>query len=57
MPPLLPWLAILALLALKSNRGWSAWWIWLPLAGLAAGWHYLELGIEGSQFGSAQGCV
>jgi hypothetical protein len=48
MPPLLPWLAILALLALKPNRGWSAWWIWLPLVGLATGWHYLELGIESS---------
>jgi hypothetical protein len=41
MAPLLPWLAILALLALKPNRGWSAWWIWLPLAVLAAGLHWL----------------
>lgn len=39
--PALPWLAILALLALKPNRGWSAWWIWVPLAGLAAGWQCL----------------
>ena len=42
-PQLLPWLAILALLALKPNRGWRAWWIWLPLAGLAAGCHWLQL--------------
>jgi hypothetical protein len=39
---LLPWLAILAFLALKPNRGWSAWWIWVPLAGLAAGCHWLQ---------------
>ena len=45
MPQLLPWLAILALLALKPNRGWSAWWIWLPLAGLAAGWSLPATGI------------
>ena len=38
---LLPWLAILALLALKPNRGWAAWWIWLPLAVLAAGNYWL----------------
>ncbi len=55
MAPLLPWLAILALLALKPNRGWRAWWIWLPLAGLAAGWHYLELGIESSSAGMPKG--
>ena len=55
MPPLLPWLAILALLALKPNRGGSTWWIWLPLAGLAAGWHYLELGIESSSTGLPKG--
>jgi hypothetical protein len=55
MPPLLPWLAILGLLALKPNRGWSAWWIWLPLAGLAAGWHYVELGIESSSTGLPKG--
>ena len=40
-PRLLPWLAILALLALKPNRGWAAWWIWLPLAVLASGSHWL----------------
>jgi len=51
MPPLLPWLAILALLALKPNHGWSAWWIWLPLACLAAGWHYVQLGLESQRFG------
>ena len=38
--PLLPWLAILVLLALRPNRGWSAWWVWLPLACMAAAWHY-----------------
>ena len=48
MPRLLPWLAILALLALKPNRGWSAWWIWLPLACLAAGCHCLQLTFRGS---------
>jgi len=57
MPPLLPWLAILALLALKPNRGWSAWWIWLPLAGLAAGWHYLQRAIEGSNTGLPNGAL
>jgi hypothetical protein len=51
MSPLLPWLVILALLALKPNRGWSAWWIWLPLAGLAAGRHGLELALQGSNTG------
>ena len=40
--PALPWLAILAMLALKPNRGWSAWWIWAPVAVLAAGWKCLE---------------
>jgi len=48
MSPLLPWLVILVLLALKPNHGWSAWWIWLPLAGLAAGWHWLELALPSS---------
>jgi hypothetical protein len=43
VPQLLPWLAMLALLALKPNRGWSAWWIWLPLASLAGGCHCLKL--------------
>jgi len=50
MPQLLPWLAILALLALKPNHGWSAWWIWLPLACLAAGWHYMQLGLQSPRF-------
>jgi hypothetical protein len=45
---LLPWLAILALLALKPNRGWSAWWIWLPLACLVAGCHCLKLASQGA---------
>ena len=47
-PQLLPSLAVLALLALKPNRGWSAWWIWLPLAGLAAGGYCLKLPLQGS---------
>ncbi len=42
VPQLLPWLAILAALALKPNRGWSAWWIWVPVACLAAGCHWLQ---------------
>ena len=54
MPQLLPWLAILALLALKPNRGWSAWWIWLPLAGLAAGCHCLQLALQGSPTDAAE---
>jgi hypothetical protein len=54
LPPLLPWLAILALLALKPNRSLSAWWIWLPLACLAAGWHYVELGLQTSSNGLSQ---
>jgi hypothetical protein len=57
MSPLLPWLAILALLALKPNRGWSAWWIWLPLAGLAAGWHCLELALPSSHTGLPEGML
>jgi hypothetical protein len=57
MSPLLPWLAILALLALKPNRNWSAWWIWLPLAGLAAGWHGLELGLQSSDTGLPKGLL
>ena len=48
MPRLLPWLAILALLAFKPNRGWAAWWIWLPLACLAVGCHCLQLTFQGS---------
>ena len=35
LPLLLPWLAVLGLLALPSNRTARAWWIWVPLAGLA----------------------
>jgi hypothetical protein len=41
LPRWLPCLAILALLALKPNRGWAAWWIWLPLGILAAGYYWL----------------
>ncbi len=48
VPQLLPWLAILALLALTPNRGWSAWWIWLPVAGVAAGCHWLQQVAQGS---------
>jgi hypothetical protein len=48
VPRLLPWLAILALLALKPNRGWSAWWIWLPLACLAGGCYWLQSAFQGS---------
>jgi hypothetical protein len=55
--PLLPWLAILALLALKPNHGWSAWWIWLPLACLAAGWHCLELVLQSSNTGLPKGML
>ena len=57
MSPWLPWLAILALLALKPNRGWSAWWIWLPLAGLAAGWHCLELALQNSKTDLPEGVL
>jgi hypothetical protein len=45
---LLPWLAILALLALKPNRGWSAWWIWVPLAAVAGACHWLQQAAQGS---------
>ena len=48
VPGLLPWLAILALLALKPNRGWSAWWIWVPLAGVAGGCHWLQQAVHTS---------
>lgn len=48
VPQLLPWLAILALLALTPNRGWSPWWIWLPVAGVAAGCHWLQQVAQGS---------
>lgn len=47
VPQLLPWLAILTLLALKPNRGWSAWWIWLPLACLVTVCHCLKLASPG----------
>jgi hypothetical protein len=46
IPQLLPWLAILALLALKPNRGWGVWWIWLPLAALVGGRHWLLLALH-----------
>ncbi len=36
LPRLVPWLAVLVLLALKPNRTGKAWWIWLPVACLAA---------------------
>ncbi len=36
LPHLLPWLAMLVLLLLKPNRTAKAWWIWLPLACVAA---------------------
>ena len=46
VPQMLPWLAILVLLGLKPNRGWSAWWIWVPLACLAAGCYGLKLALQ-----------
>ncbi len=36
LPHLVPWLAMLVLLLLKPNRTAKAWWIWLPLAMVAA---------------------
>ena len=48
VPQLLPWLAILASLALKPNRGWSAWWIWVPLAGVAGACHWLQQAAQSS---------
>jgi hypothetical protein len=60
VPQLLPWLAILVLLALKPNRGWSAWWIWLPLACLAAGCYGLKLALQAApnaMVGEALGMV
>ena len=36
LPHVLPWLAVLVLLMLKPNRTGRAWWIWLPLACIAA---------------------
>jgi hypothetical protein len=36
LPWLIPWIGILLLLVMvPENRGGSAWWIWLPLAGIA----------------------
>lgn len=35
LPLLLPWLAVLVFLALPSNRDPRAWWIWVPLVGVA----------------------
>ncbi len=46
MPPLLPWLAILGLLILKPNRGWYAWWVWLPLGCVATGWVWLHVALS-----------
>jgi len=31
----LPWMALLLLLTLKNNRTGSAWWIWVPVLGVA----------------------
>ena len=45
---MLPWLAILALLAHKPNRGWAAWWIWLPLTVVAAACHWLQRTLQDS---------
>ena len=36
LPTLLPWLAVLLLLLLKPNRCAQAWWIWVPVACVAA---------------------
>ena len=36
MPQVIPWLVILLLLLLKANRCASAWWVWVPLACVAA---------------------
>ena len=44
----LPWLAILGLLALKPNRGWAAWWVWLPLMLLVVGNHWLLQTLQNS---------
>jgi hypothetical protein len=54
VPRLLPWLAILGLLALKSNRGWSAWWIGLPLGALTAAYQWLQQ-VWQSPFGNGSG--
>jgi hypothetical protein len=43
-------MGMVGLMALKANRRWSAWWIWLPLAcvaaGAAAGWGCIEPGLQ-----------
>jgi hypothetical protein len=57
VPQLLPWLVMLALLALKSNRGWSAWWISLPLACLAGGCHCLKLASQGTSNALVEGAL
>ena len=48
---------MLALLALKPNRGWSAWWIWLPLACLAGGCHCLKLVSQGASNALVEGAL
>jgi hypothetical protein len=57
VPQFLPWLAMLGLLALKPNRGWSAWWIWLPLACLAGGCHCLKLASQGAPNSLIEGAL
>jgi len=57
VPQLLPWLAMLGLLALKPNRGWSAWWIWLPLACLAGGCYCLKLVSQGASNALVEGAL
>ena len=57
VPQLLPWLTMLALLALKPNRGWSAWWIWLPLACLVGACHCLKLASQGSSNTLVEGAL
>ena len=48
---------MLALLALKPNRGWSAWWIWLPLTCLAGGCHCLKLASQGTSNALVEGAL
>jgi len=57
VPRLLPWLVMLALLGLKPNRGWSAWWIWLPLACVAGGCHCLKLASQGTSNALVEGTL
>jgi hypothetical protein len=57
VPQLLPCLAMLGLLALKPNRGWSAWWIWLPLACLAGGCYGLKLTSQGAPGSLVEGAL